>query len=340
MKKPVVVFLILFSLSVIPLVVAEGYYCDGADLSENGFVNGQDLSIFAGYFGDSNCSLSNEWCDGADLSENGFVNGQDLSIFAGYFGRSDCSFPPEWIMNAFWSSSLDVLAGGAFDRVFDNYSGSYLNVEQDSFGDYVLRAPGQLGVHDYDRTVEKQFSPKRLVWGGEMEVNLYNLTHHIYPVDAILVGGYETTEDTKRDFVIGATYYQTPYMGATPDFEDEGAFIYMNAFHNNNHPLVHNVELEFLTNSTRSKMFKIPDYGEFPNPWPDRYIKIEWFTTEDYKVFGRVDEGEWKETFSAPLHYTDFEAIRFGWVSSFSGGNIDIRNITLYDETQVSEWII
>jgi hypothetical protein len=70
--------------------------CGGADLNGSGDVTFADFALFAGYWLDSNCALSND-CDGADLqpekAPNGDVGGLDLAVFAEHWLDKGCYGP-------------------------------------------------------------------------------------------------------------------------------------------------------------------------------------------------------------------------------------------------------
>jgi hypothetical protein len=59
----------------------------GADINQNSFVDGTDLSILASNFGKIGCSNNNQWCDCSDINNDSRVDGTDLSILGRDFGN-------------------------------------------------------------------------------------------------------------------------------------------------------------------------------------------------------------------------------------------------------------
>jgi hypothetical protein len=56
-----------------------------ADFNADGFINGLDLGVLAGYFGQAYASPTDVRAT-ADPNRDGFVNGLDLGVLAGHFG--------------------------------------------------------------------------------------------------------------------------------------------------------------------------------------------------------------------------------------------------------------
>jgi hypothetical protein len=69
--------------------IEEVEWCSGSDFNEDGKVDGTDLAILSGQFGEINC-LEPDWCDGTDTTQDGKVDGTDLARFAQQFGNTDC----------------------------------------------------------------------------------------------------------------------------------------------------------------------------------------------------------------------------------------------------------
>ncbi len=292
----------------------------------------------------SELSLLEYYCSGTSLL------GQNIVCPWGCIGGTCTEPAAPVLLQASWSEpsgstdpnimKVELQDNNMFDGVFKTNSGYWnmLTIEQDSQSDWVLRAPGTFGVHRFDRTVQEFFSPKIRAWGGKMYVNLRNLNHYSNPTDLAFAGGYTTKTSTTRNFAIGAMYYDFNFP-SSPAYSDQNVYIYLRAFHNSNGAMSGLLDYD----SRRSKMFTIPDanWDAFPGPglWPDRDIKIEWFVTNNNKVFGRVDDGEWKEALSYTVLLADFETFRIGWVSSYCGGSIDFKEVELYDETAIPEWM-
>ena len=274
------------------------------------------------------------YCNGADFSKDGFVNGTDLSVFASHFGRADCEIPCEFMV-ANWSETGGLLANNAFDRLFSPSAANYMSVIPVA-GGYALKSEGIYGIHAYNRTVVKEFSEPKQGWGGRLFVNLHDLNHHYNPTDLAFIGGYTGLSTTTRNFVIGAMFYPFDFYEA-PEWSGIGAYIYLKAFHNSNRGLS-----GVLHQDTRAKMFLVEDANtdNFPTPWPDRFIEIEWFLTPSHNLFARVDGSEWKQAIEGHANYADFQRLDAGWVSSLSGGNVLLKDVELYNETCIPGWML
>jgi hypothetical protein len=433
--------------------VVQEFWCEGADMNEDGSVDGTDLSILSGQFRRIDCSIVNDWCEGADMNEDGSVDGTDLSILSGQFRRIDCAgplyscydsdgnnpyvfgfanwsdnsgegygsdfcgsanglseyvcvenqhsiishtcefgcegnvclseaptcldgteysqcslMPPKYcsegtlidnclacgcptekfcqsngaclssniLLDASWSSSLDILADEAFDR---SMNAPYLMVNQ-SNETYVLKALGNPtpGVHKYDRVVVEDFDPLTS-WGGEVHVNLDNVDMNSFQsTDLAFVGGYENS-GTTRNFVIGARFQinYTALSGRDKKYNvrDAGGFIYLKAFHYNNDALPSKITQTVLDR----EQFYVPDtVYNVRDAWPDRFIKIEWFIKNGNTLYARVDGGEVK-TMPTGTHITPFKNFRIGWVSSFTGGSFETSKVILYDGSEPPAWV-
>lgn len=71
----------------------------------------------------------------------------------------------------------------------------------------------------------------------------------------------------------------------------------------------------------------------------DRWIKIQWFFNDNYEFFGRVDNSDWRKISPVGNHKTNFTSVSLGWISSYDGGSIYIKNLTIYDETCLPDWM-
>jgi len=285
-----------------------------ADADGDGFVGGEDYNKIL-----INLGQNVEPYTSGDLDGDGFVGGGDLSLVMTYWGQECYSEP---YMQAVWSSSLDILADGAFD---ESKNSAYLSVVQKD-GDYALKAEGQAGIHRFERVVKKYFDIPSSSWGGQIYVNLHNIVHQ-ETNDLAFVGAYDEY-GPPRNFAI-VSHYEYPFIWEKP----VGGYIYMRAFHDNDQPIT------FASEEDVENMFKIPDFEvENGGVWPDRWIKIEWFLTEDERLFARVD-GELKELGVGNRERIEFTQFWTGWVSSYNGGHILIKDVTLYDSTQKPDWV-
>ena len=223
--------------------------------------------------------------------------------------------PP--FMIAKWSNTLDILADGAFDRTgpIQNLgwdASDYISVEKVN-GDYILRAPGELGTHVFERVVVKDFSGMQS-WGGTMYVNLKNIVHYPSIPDIVFTGAFRSSSDTYRDFVLAA-------------FRQDGkSYIYSDGYHHDAWP-------RRIVPINQHKFIYIPDadYTDIQEPWPDRFIRIDWFFAIERSLYVRIDGGNWNEIVNksdSPMF--DFARLDVGWVSSFGGGNVLIKDVSLY----------
>jgi len=72
--------------------VAEGNWCEGADVNRDGSCDLADFAIMRGRYGD--ICFEPDWCDNADTNKDGVVDSVDLGIFESNFGLS-CTGPAE-----------------------------------------------------------------------------------------------------------------------------------------------------------------------------------------------------------------------------------------------------
>jgi len=238
-----------------------------------------------------------------EVCDDGIDNNCDGSVDEGCnSNRCDPFF------KAVWSDDGDILAG-EFDS--SKYP-SHVSVVPSSEG-YALQATGDLGIHRYERVVRENLGSLQ-TWGGSVSVNLKDLAHYSYPEDMVFVGGYEYPGDwSTRDFAIAADMYNgRPY-------------IYVMGYHNNDQARRFGIEYFSVSDAITS--------------WPDRYITIKWYFTPSYNLFVSVDGSEWRETVIGS-HKVNHEEIAIGWISSYSGGNVKVNNVELYNETCVPEWVI
>ncbi len=226
-------------------------------------------------------------------------------------------------MNATWSQNLDVLADGVWDW---SKNPSYLEVLP-SGTDYILRAVGEIFVHRYDRVVGENFNPSMQTWGGTAYVNVKNFVSPqgwMYPKVLDFIGGYRDSSGS-RDL---AVQIGKDYDLLTGEFGKK--YICFRAYEYSAEACNSRLDQDI------SRVFWIPDGESGPN----RFIRIDWFLTPNYNLYARVDEGEWRKISplgSARINFTKFAV---GWVSSYGGGSIDIKNVVLYNQTCVPEWVL
>jgi hypothetical protein len=65
------------------------YNCNGADINQDGVVDVVDLAGFALFYGNTNCSSTDE-CARADINQDGVVDDMDSSVFYDHFGKTNC----------------------------------------------------------------------------------------------------------------------------------------------------------------------------------------------------------------------------------------------------------
>jgi len=240
-------------------------------------------------------------------------------------GRCQNAFACTPFVNAIWKTPNDLLAGGAFDEARNPEFMQLVPLAGIGVRkQYALRIfGGPTGEHSFERVVLKYFNPIRKVWGGSILVNLSKtIEEENNSVPGIaLLGGYTSklwpasgTGNWWRDFVAGPLHVVSPI----PSPRAFGVSAY---WHNATYPAL------------------IPALAppDAVNGWPDRFIKLEWYITPSYNVFARIDGREWVPVTSvnqdAPDAWHQFRGFAAGWVSSYSGGSIDIKEVKLYDNS-------
>ena len=71
-------------------VPPEDYWCSATDISQDGDVDFEDLTLFSKQNGRTDCGPENDGCGGADLNFDTRVDDIDREHFSPYFGRMDC----------------------------------------------------------------------------------------------------------------------------------------------------------------------------------------------------------------------------------------------------------
>jgi hypothetical protein len=274
------------------------------------------------------------WSEG-DFDGDGDVDMRDFGILRAAFNRGDVC--PTWedssFMVATWEDGQTLL--GEEDLQSDGTLGawdntgrfpSYLDVVPDGEEGHGLRAEGLYGKHMFERVVSKNL-PAFDSWAGSVEVNfkemIFNeeLIQERYRVTALaIVGGYENSATTIRNFVI-----QIENKSVSP-----------------NHPGVYTPAI-FITAYQKSvsaslslgKRFFIEDGFD---GFEDRFVKIDWYFTPDNLLFARVENGEW-ESVPTYSNKVPFNKLWTGWVSSYNGGAINVRNAKLYGPDSIDDFI-
>jgi len=290
-------------------------WCNGADINQDGHVSIADYNLL---------TTTPPWgSTGCNLPENWEINCYSTLVCSGNT-KSDCESKPgcSWIpesinctnpfMQAVWNSTSGILADGAFDREGDNPG--YLNVIELN-GNYVLSAPGDYGEHRWHRSVVKNFSPSKTAWGGTIYANFKYLIPAGIAIDMVFLGAYSDTSNNRN-------------LGIATYIVNDKNYIYIKGYYKNSY-----------ADAVEGQMFLVEKEGGSEWGWPDRFIRIDWFFTPDNKLFGRVDNSDWKSISPLGEYKEPFTRLETGWISSFNGGNVYIKNITLYPESCIPDWM-
>ncbi|MCC6934362.1 MAG: hypothetical protein IT406_01550 [Candidatus Yanofskybacteria bacterium] len=233
-------------------------------------------------------------------------------------------------LDARWRNGTDMTAGGVFSEI---RNGKYLSLVQPAslWGRYVrrywtLRATGgPAGTHSYERVVLKRFSEPMNALAGHLRVNLSRVQHYFSCTGCLasspimLLGGYNSAlwpaDGTwVRDLTVGATQQIVP-VGVTPTpYPMLGGVAYQ---HNN-------------FGVGNPSLFPLSQ----PQTWPDRMVDIQWYITPGGDMYMRVDGQQWVKTSIpssvVPPKERHLYGVALGWVSSSSGGSVDIEQLQLY----------
>jgi len=335
-------------------------WCERADLNLDGAVNIFDWGTFQQGYNKEGCNLPenititcysdvcNEFDSKSDCDnvpgcmfrwENGFCLKDTDCGFQEECIKSKCAslFEPRCqpFLNSIWTSEGGVLANGVWDREHWKAPG-HTEVIGDN-GDYVLRATGIpkntippfYGYHAYDRSVVKYFSEGIQTWGGTIYVNLNNVdfTGGLQPSDIAFFGAYDSSTTTQRNFGIAA------WKSFSLE-ESKNVYFYFKAYENNCYAeakLSQTIQFPGIVYTPAEE-----NYFEFGDEW----IRIDWFFTPSYNLYARVNEGEWHNIGIFGENKVDFKRFDVGWVSSYAGGSIDIKDVSLYDENCVPQWVL
>ena len=300
--------------------------CIMGDANCDCVVDGLDLEIFIAHWG---YMEGMTWGD-ADFDGDGDADLDDFVILRESFGRECETWEDSSFMVATWSDGDTLLGEGDLQAdgsygAWDSYrNGGYLGVDPDGEGGNTLRAEGLYGVHKHQRIVSKDL-PTFDSWAGSIEVNFKDIVFNENLIQGwrltplAIVGGYrDATVD--RNFVI-----QIENRTKSPDYPGKYTpAIYIAAYHGRNSGIIY-----------RGKTFFIEDGWD---GFEDRFVKIDWYFTPENTLFARVDNGNWE---SVPVYgtYVDpFVRLWAGWVSSYNGGAIKLRNFKLYGPEHVSDF--
>jgi len=342
--------------------------CDGADATKEGNVDFLDSVRVSTNYGKTGCKEPG-WCDGADATKDGNVDFLDSVRVSTNYGKTGCGLEENaridcytisnckdkdkelcskesgclWIpsqikcenpfLKASWSSTLDILADGAFNKSNSTKvpnAEDFLSVAEIN-EDYALQInntnksgciymPMQNTYHCFERVVEKNFDISKVSWGGTIYVN-FVADFPAPQVEAVFVGAY-----------INNSWYRNFGIGFVLDGIAEKYYIYFRSYGYN--AIGWNVE------TGKSILLATMEEG-IPNKW----IKIDWFFTPKNNLFARVENGEWKkippdEGFMVRKDYP-FTRIDVGFVSGLcrENCNLYIKNLSLYDETCLPQWM-
>ncbi len=217
-------------------------------------------------------------------------------------------------------ASLDLQPDGSLGAWDRRVLGGNIAVIHDGQGGNALKGTGKLKVH-YGTAVEKVF-PATEIFGGSLEVNIAE-TVYLPSVDlygtnpVVFLGGFDSSDGgqyTGRDFVAKYDYAA---------LNNQRFFFICTHAYDNDGP-----------QDCRGQKFWIPDSYGAP---PDRWIRFDWFFAPGHRLFARVDDGEWKMVAQREIQddYVNFTRVLAGWISSYQGGSVKIRNFYLYDENNL-----
>ena len=244
-----------------------------------------------------------------------------------YSGQCKSIFECKPFVDAKWQANDDPSAKEVFEVKNPEYvsvvPATSLNASR-SDSRAVRFSGGPLGTHTFERVIFKKFDQPKEIWGGVVEVNPKNLQHYPNAEPVVFLGGYTDTLWPQsgsgtwwRDMTIDFT--NNGYVPSSKPGRKAG--VSSNAFwHDASGPNVIYAPFWIL---------------DAVNGWQDRYIKVEWYLTQQHKFFMRVDGKQWTEANSNPNpaspEYYKFKGFAAGWVSARSAGSLDIRSVKLHD---------
>ena len=247
-----------------------------------------------------------------------------------YSGQCKSVFDCKPFVNANWSAGTDdLLARGSFTEVRGKDFLSIVPV-QNSRKEGALRVQGgPAGEHTYERVLLKKFKEPLEIWGGSMLVNLSNMKfwfdcENCFSASSMAIaGGYSSNSwpangTWVRDFVVGLTGLGRPdnYINRR---EALRTFSFSSYQHTN-----------FIIFDPR---FYLPDSRP---EWPNRFVKLDWFFSQSHNLYARVDNQPWVRVIPNPPNppeYGVFYGTAIGWVSSYSSGSIDFKQVKFYDSS-------
>lgn len=235
------------------------------------------------------------------------------------------------LLSARWRNGTDLTAGGVLP---DIRNGEYLSLVPLSSSrswfsfsrSWALRVTGgPAGEHTYERVLMKRFAQPITAFAGRMRANLSKVEPYFTcsgcsaNAPVMLVGGYNSSQwpadgTWTRDLTVGATARQNPIGVTPPPYPVFGGA----AYHHDN------------LNVGNTQVFPL---GQ-PLQWPDRMVDIDWYVTPAGNMYMRADGQSWVRvsvpTSTVPVKERRIYGVALGWVSSQSGGSIDIERFQLY----------
>jgi len=233
------------------------------------------------------------------------------------FGFCISDFSPR--CDPFFSSEWSVDGGIRDEEVWDS---SNLNAFLDVVpleGAYALQAKGDSnpGRHTTQRWVQENLDSMQVI-GGTVHVNFVD-TVFDGATDMPFIGFYNARFGYIRDLTIAGLR------------RNSHGFIYLKGYQHSNSVLTEGYSNRFVVEGA--------DYVDLADPWPDKSVRVDWFTTPTYNLFARVDKKEWRKI-GVGDNQVPFNILSAGWISSRNGGNVKIRDVALYDENCVPEWVL
>lgn len=234
-------------------------------------------------------------------------------------------------LDARWTNGTDFTARGAFS---DISNGEYLSLvpagtsRLPSFlrRSWLLRVTGgPAGQHTYERALLRKLPEPMTAFAGRLRVNLSRVEPYFScaqcsaSAPVMLVGGYNSpswpaTNTWTRDLTVGATTRQEPPGVTPPPYPIIGGAAYRHENFGVGNPALYPL-------------------GK-PQTWPDRMVDVDWYVTPAGNMYMRVDGQQWVHvsipSSTVPPKERRLYGIALGWISSYSGGSVDIERFRLY----------
>lgn len=218
-------------------------------------------------------------------------------------------------LNAAWSSADTPDLNGKFMVRNPEYV-SMVSVSGSS--EYAVRFSGGLPeVHTYERVLLKNFLSPRKVWGGTMMVNFSNIVYSSASGNVVFLGGYTDAQWPEdgywlRDLTVNASRQDYNY-------EEPKRFLKaLGHYHNT---------------AGGATYFSLHPAGA-PNQWPNSFLPVQWYFTQLNRLYVRIDTGPWVRVLTfenGPEENRWFTGFAFGWVSSDSGGSVDVSGVSIHE---------